>query len=136
MKASKLSTTSDKQSKKTKSTRPKNKNRKIESIKKGKRIPSPPNQDTSWEEQSSYLDKYTFVEREKAGYLRPVNDEKFIDEVAHSATVQKTREQVNISLEPDQFVLLKKIARLKHLNPATLARAWLLDRLTEESTQQ
>jgi hypothetical protein len=134
MKALKLSTASAPKSKKSKSTRPKKSNRKNESTKKGKRIPSPPSQDASWEEQSGYLDKYTFVEREKAGYLKPVKDDKFVDELARSATVQKTREQVNISLEPDQFVQLKKIAKLRHLTPATLARAWLLDRLTDELT--
>jgi hypothetical protein len=135
MKVVKVSTKSARKNKKINSARPKKNVPKNKSNKKSKHIPPPPGQDASWEEQSNYLDKYSFVEREKAGYLKPVNDDNFLDELAHSATAQKTREQVNISLEPDQFVQLKKIAKRKHLTPATLARAWLLDRLIDELTK-
>ena len=135
MKSGKASTTPVRKSKRSASAQPKTNAPTSKLSNKSKRIPPPPGPDASWEEQSSYFDKYSLDEVEKAGYFQPVNDKKFLDELARSARAQQKREQVNISLEPEQVVQLKRIAKRKHLSPSTLARVWLLDRLIDELTK-
>jgi hypothetical protein len=109
---------------------------KVASMKHKKRIPPPPGPETSWDEQADYEEKYSVVEQEEAGYLEEVKDKKFLADLAKSARAQRLREQreqVNISLESVQYAKLKKLAKRKHLSPSTLARCWLLERLTDES---
>ncbi len=109
---------------------------KVASNTQNKRIPPPPGPKVSWDEQADYMEKYSLVQQEKAGYLVEVTDKKFLDDLAKSARAQRLREQreqVNVSLEPAQYLKLRKMAKRMHLSPSTLARCWLLERLSKEA---
>lgn len=121
------------QSLKSRSARQKSADAKSRSVRQ-KLVPPPPGPLTSWEAQSAYFDKHDFVSLEKAGHLSELTaaDRKFLDQVRTSAWLQRKREQVNLTLNPQQFKRLEAVARRRHLAPSTLARAWLLERLDQE----
>jgi hypothetical protein len=60
-----------------------------------KKIPRPPDPETSWEEQSAYFEKYGLDELEAAGLLEPVTDEdlafvKQVQKIASTSIAQRT----------------------------------------------
>ncbi len=105
--------------------------------KHAKAMPPLPGVSASWEEQTAYFDKYGLVDLEEAGYLVPVNrkDKKLFAELRKTAKNhldKRKREQLNLSLQPSQFDRLEALAKNRHLQPTTLARSWLLERLDQE----
>jgi hypothetical protein len=94
-------------------------------------VPAPPGPDATAEELCAYYDKYDLVEQERAGHLKPV-ESKHRRELAESVVAYRKRAQVNVSLDQDQFVKLERLAKRKHLSIATLARCWVLERLSSE----
>jgi hypothetical protein len=101
-------------------------------------IPPPPGPEASWEEQCDYLDKYDFVEREKAGYVREVTEEeeRVFDEIAESARVHLHRErgmrEMTMFLDPPLYLILEKVAKRRRMWPAQLAERWLGQRIAKQ----
>lgn len=97
-----------------------------------RRIPPPPGADAATEEQAAYFDKYGMVDLEEAGYLKAPSlaDKKLQKELRESAKAhlaKDKREQLNLSLKPDDLERLQKAAKRQHLLPTTLAKAWILE---------
>jgi len=99
---------------------------------KSKPIP-PLADDASLEGEAEYYDKYSMVDLLKAGYLEDVDDPQVFEEMKEAAANYRKRQQVNISLNAEQFSLLEKLAKKRHLSPSTLVRSWLLERLENEA---
>ena len=102
-----------------------------------KRIPPPPGVGAPWKEQSAYFDKYDTVDLIKAGYLQSLSstDKHLFAELKTSARAhlkKSQREQLNLSLRTEELKRLHTAADRNHLQAATLARAWLLERLDHE----
>lgn len=101
-------------------------------------IPPPPGPEATSEEIDAYFSKYSWAQIEKAGHLRPLNEEEtaWVNEVSAEARkrieARQNRAQLNLALPADQLARFTQYAQKKHIPPSTLARAWLLERLDQE----
>lgn len=104
-----------------------------------KSIPPPPGPGVSWEEQAAYFEKYGMSELEEAGYLEPMTKEdiRFVSQVKQAAGARieqrKGRAQLNICFQDGELSKFLALAKRKHIPPSTLAKAWILERLDQES---
>jgi hypothetical protein len=102
-------------------------------------IPPPPGADAACEELDEYFSKYTWGQLEKAGHMRRLNKSElaWMSEVADQAKsrveARKNRAQLNLALPVSELVRFTQYAKKKHIPPSTLARAWILERLDQES---
>jgi hypothetical protein len=104
-------------------------------------IPPPPGPEASSEEIETYFSKYSWAQIEKAGHMRPLSKEETSWVAAVSTEARKkiesrqNRAQLNLALPVDQLARFTQYAQKKHIPPSTLARAWLLERLEQESKE-
>jgi hypothetical protein len=112
---------------------------KMKEKKPAKKIPAPPGPEVSWEEQAAYFEKYGMEELEKAGYMRDLtaSEKDELEELSELARkrveARKSRSQLNLSFPDKELSRFMKYAERRHIPPSTLARAWILERLDEES---
>lgn len=99
---------------------------------KSKNVPPLP-ENASFEEEAEYYDKYSMIDLLDAGYLKEVDEPLIREELKEAVANYRKRQQVNISLSAEQFFLLEKLAKKRHLSPSTLVRSWLLERLENEA---
>jgi hypothetical protein len=105
----------------------------------GASIPPPPGPEATSEEIDAYFTKYSWTQIEKAGHLKPLNEEEtaWVNEVSAEARKRiekrQNRAQLNLALPADQLARFTQYAQKKHIPPSTLARAWLLERLDAEA---
>lgn len=104
-----------------------------------KKIPLPPTQDASWEEQAAYFEKYSLSDLKEVGHIENMTEDdlvfaKKVQEAAlRQVSKRKNREQLNISFQSDQLAEFIALAKRKHIPPSTLAKSWILERLDKES---
>jgi len=104
-------------------------------------VPPPPGPDASCDEIDTYFSKYSWAQIEKAGHMKPLTEEEtaWVGEVSAEARkrieARQNRAQLNLALPADQLVRFTQYAQKKHIPPSTLARAWLLERLDQESRE-
>lgn len=101
-------------------------------------IPPPPGPEATSEQIDVYFSKYSWAQIEKAGHLKPLNEEEtaWVNEVSAEARkrveARQNRAQLNLALPADQLARFAQYAQKKHIPLSTLARAWLLERLDQE----
>ena len=99
-------------------------------------IPPPPGANTDWNVQAAYFEKYSPDELEAAGYLNPEMDADetlSVREVARKKIAERRKStQVNLAFKQEEFHRFMALADKRHIPPATLARAWILERLDQE----
>lgn len=105
-------------------------------------IPPPPGSGASAKELAAYFEKYAMDELEAAGYLcdlTPAEQKEMEALAAHCRTRVEARKsartQLNLSMSADQLERFERYANKKHIPPSTLAKAWILERLDQESSQ-
>lgn len=102
-------------------------------------IPPPPGPEATSQEIDTYFSKYSWAQIEKAGHLRPLDEEEtaWVNEVSAEARkrveARQNRAQLNLALPASELARFTKYAEKKHIPPSTLARAWLLERLDQEA---
>ncbi len=110
--------------------------------KKTKKIPAPPGPEVSREQIESYLAEHSLEDLDKAGMTRALTAEEteWVDKLSAVAKEKiKARKgrsgQLNLAMPADQLAKFNKYAAKKHIPPSTLARAWILERLDQESKE-
>jgi len=104
-----------------------------------KPIPSPPGDDATPEELSAYFEKYGLQELEKAGFVEELtaeearNQDELSNFLRSRVEVRKARTQLNLAMSVEQLERFIKFANKKHIPPSTLAKAWILERLDQET---
>jgi hypothetical protein len=106
------------------------------------KIPPPPGAKASAKALAAYFEKYGLEELEAAGYVRDLSahEKKAMNKLAveNRAWVvarKKERTQLNLAMSPEELERFSRYANKKHIPPSTLAKAWILERLDEETKE-
>lgn len=105
-----------------------------------KKIPPPPGPEASPEELSAYFEKYGLEELESAGYVEDLSPaerqemDRLSAECQGRLTERAARKQLNLAMSAEQLERFTRYANKKHIPPSTLAKAWILERLDQEAS--
>lgn len=106
---------------------------------KSRKLPPLPGQDASWKEQAAYFEQHSPEELEAAGFWRPLTEEEANEAELERQTMEtevlkrRKTKQFNFRLEVDELARFEALAEHLHIPPSTLARAWILQRLDQET---